>query len=407
MRVCHVGVEIVPTSEGAFVGGLVKNVVTLAKRQAEQGHEPEIVTSNVNNSIENGQRLSYGRVHRVNTWGRYGSMAFAATFIAGAALEIRSAHRRRPFDIVHVHSAYSSLGTIANLLKGVKVPKIFSLYSPNLGFWPGHYCRGPSLLSRRLTKRYSLEAFDATIVPSANLRAHLTSLGIREEKVAQIPPALAPAMFDPLPSREKTRKGLNIPRDSPVVLYVGNYSPWKGIEVLLRAIERIRRDFPDVILLTAWGEPYQWSGNRRGSILALIDRLGLGDVVRQVGIVEDVRRLYRAADTLVSPLQCTCKVLDYPLSILEAMACERPVISTTVGGIPEIVGRDGHGVLVEPRDVSSLTEAIEMLLREPRVALSMGRRGSKWVYERFRPESVWSRLEALYTQLREVATSPS
>lgn len=401
MRICHVGVEIVPTAEGAFVGGLAKNVATLGKGQATRGHEPEIFTSSIRNSIQDGAEESYGRVHLVNTRGRYGSAAFAASFIMHASMQVRDAHRERPFDIIHVHSAYSSLGTIGGLLKGIDAPKVFSLYSLNFGFWPSRSCREtPSFLERSLGHR-SLQAFDTTVVPSANLRSHVTDLGISEEKIVQIPPALDSTMFEPLPSQEQARRDHNLSEKSPVVLFLGNFASWKGIEVLLQAMTGVRGDFPAVVLLAAWGEPYDWSGNRRGRVLTLIERLGLGDVVRQAGILRDVRAAIRASNILVSPFQCLRRVLDYPLSILEAMACERPVISTRIGGIPELLGRGGRGVLVEPRDVYSLTSAITTLLTDPERAMEMGRRGARWTREHLTPETVSESIESLYTQLTQ------
>ncbi len=401
MRICHVGIEIVPFYDGVFVGGLAKNVATVTECQVEHGHDPEIFTSDIRKSIPNGQMTSYGLVRSIKTWGVYGSTPFGLTFVMRASAEIKKAHREQAFDIIHVHSAYSSMGSIAYLLKSAQVPKILSLYSLNLGVWSGHYKHGAS---GRLTEAFAkqfLEMFDKVIVPSANLKSYLTGLGICEDRIEQIPPAIAPAMLQSLPSREQARQGLNIPIESFVVLYLGNYSLWKGIGELLRAIAIIHDDFPDVTLLAAWGEPYRWSGNRKDSILELIDRYGLRDVIRHVGIVQDVRSVLRASDVLVSPFRCMCKVLHYPLSIMEAMACERPVISTRLGGIPELLGEGERGVLLEPHDLSGLAGAIESFRHDPGTGTRMGLRGSRWVREHFKPELVSGRLESLYSRLGE------
>ncbi|MEE9288931.1 MAG: glycosyltransferase family 4 protein [Bacteroidota bacterium] len=407
MRICHVGVEIVPSSNGAYVGGLVKNVATIAERQAVQGHEPEIFTSDVRKSTNGRQKTYLGSVHRIRTWGRYGSAPFAATFVERASTAIRKAHRGQPFDLIHVHSAYSLMGAMGFLLKRLQVPTVFSLYSLNLGVWPGHYHHSTSAHHRGVFTRRLLETFNKIIVPSANLKSHLIGLGICEDRVAQIPPALAPTMFQPLPSKEQAREDLNIPPEKFVVLYLGNYSQWKGIELLLEAMKTVHHDSPETTLFTAWGEPYRWSGNRKESILCLIDRYGLQKIVQQVGIVEDVRYVLRASDVLVSPFQCMCKVLDYPLSILEAMACERPVISTRVGGVVEVLEDRKRGILVDPHDVSGLISAIEMLKRNPRKAVDMGLQGARWAQEHFRPEVVSNRIESLYSDLMVKATIAS
>lgn len=406
MRIAHVGVEIVPSENGAYVGGLVKDVATVASWQVQHGHDVTVFTSDANVRIADGARTSIGGMRRIPTRGAYGSMRFATTFLVRGARELRRAHREAPFDVVHVHSAYASLGAIAHLLRRVEAPRAFSLYSPNFRASPGHdHSDGRNFLRNRLA-RASLARFGTTIVPSENLRRRLRQIGLPDEGSVQVPPALDPAMSNGLPTQEAAREALGLPHDAPIVLFLGNYSPWKGADVLLHAFHRIRRDAPDAILLTAWGEPYEWSGNQRGNLLGLIDSLGLAGAVRQFGILGDVRLALRAADVLASPFRCTCKVLDYPLSILEAMACERPVVATRVGGIPELLRGDGRGLLVTPGDVEALGAALGHTLGDPKLARDMGLRGRRWVHERFLDEDVGRSLEAVYASLAEGGAGP-
>src|SRR2546426_8324276 len=399
MRIAHVGVEIVPAENGAFVGGLVKHVATVSAAQVRYGHDVHVVTSDVRGRFTEDQPTPYGRVHRVPTTVTYGSAVFATTFLARAGRTVRRLHRAFPFDLIHVHSAYASLGAIRYTLGRLGIPMVFSLYSPNFRARPGHDCNGSRALGRRRIARRALRAFDRTIVPSENLRSRVVELGIPDETVSQILPALDPALLGSLPTREDARRRLRLPERAPVILFVGNYSPWKGVESLLHAMPDIRTSNPYAILVTAWGEPYEWDGNRRDDVLSLIQRLGLDPAVRQVGIVPDVETLLRAADLLVSPFECTCKVLDYPLSILEAMACERPVISTNVGGIPELLRGGERGILVEPRDTAALVRGIRALLEDPSRAQAIGRSGARWVRDRAGPETVLASVMSMYGEV--------
>lgn len=401
MKIAHLGVEIVPSDRGAFVGGLVKNVATISAAQVRRGHDVHVFTTDVRGRVHGAANMAYGRVHRLPTRGEYGSLPFAATFLARAARELRKVHRGGAFDLLHVHSAYASFGLVAYSLRRLGVPMAFSLYSPNFRGRPGHDCNGSRTRAGSTLARRSLRSFDATVVPSANLRARVAALGIPQDRIAQIPPALDPAMLGALPTKERARKALDLSADARIALFVGNYSPWKGVETLLRAMREVRKAIPDALLLTAWGEPYDWEGNRRRTVLNLIGSPDLAPAVRQVGIVEDVRLLMRAADVLVSPFECTCKVLDHPLSILEAMACERPVISTRVGGIPEILDGGDRGVIVPPKDARLLAHAIVALLDDPRTARHLGTNGARWATERSHPDAVSSAVESLYLKLRE------
>ena len=363
------------------------------------------VTSDVGGTVRDGTSAPYGRLRRIPTRGAYGSIPFAGSFLVRGSRALRRAHRREPFDVVHVHSAYASLGSVSYLLRGVNVPRVFSLYSPNFRTTPGHDCNGGGVLRARVA-RTALRGYDVIVSPSEYLRSRLMKIGLAEEDILQVVPALAPAMLRDLPSKADARAALSLPQDAPVVLFLGNYSPWKGADVLLKAFERVRRSVPDAVLLTAWGEPYEWSGNRRAELLDLVQALGLQGSVRQSGILPDVRVALRAADVLASPFRCTCKVLDYPLSILEAMACGLPVVSTSVGGIPEILGRDGRGTTVPPGDEGALADALAGLLADPAEARGIGARGHAWVRERFAVDGVGRALDALYSGLSRERIGP-
>jgi phosphatidyl-myo-inositol dimannoside synthase len=396
MRIAHVGIELVPAANGAFVGGLVKNVATVGRAQKARGDDVHLFTTDIRGQFEDRLEAAHGTIRTIETKGTYGSVLFASTFMARVAKALRNVHAERPFDVVHVHTAYGAFATLGYLLRGLNARKVFSLYSPNLRTVPGHDCNGASSLGGETLSRHAMARFDAIVVPSRNLQARLLSVGLRPDAVVRIPPTLDPSFSEPMSAREDARRQLGLSNDRPIVLFVGNYSPWKGVEVLLRAIAGLRGAGTDAILMTAWGEPYAWSGNRRASVVALLEQLGLGPAVVQQGVVPDIRLLLRAADVMVSPFLCTCKVLDLPLSILEAMACETPVIGTAVGGIPELLDGGERGVVLPPGDAAVLADALQTILSNPERARSMGTAGKTWVRTRMHVPTILARLDAVY-----------
>ena len=401
MRIAHLGVEIVPARNGAYVGGLVKSVATLARMQAAKGSEVEVFTTDLHGALKGSPDNGIAS-HAIPTGGTYGSVRFAASFMRRGAKAVRRAHTRDPFDVIHVHSAYATFGNVGRLLPGNGLPSVFGLTSPNFRARPGHSCNGGPSPGTGALVRASLRPYDATIVPSAHLRSRLDSLGVPPERTIELPPAVDPTVFDGPPSKDEARATLGLEEDRPVVAFVGNYSPWKGAEDLLVGMREVLKRHPDALLLTAWGEPYEWAGNREADVLRLIASLGLGPVVRQVGIVPDIRAVYRAADVLASPFLCTCKVLDLPLSLLEAAALGCPIVATDVGGIPEILGREGdRGILVEPRDPRSLGRAIASLLDDPRRRSEVGARAARWARERFRPDAIVARAGEIYAWIQD------
>ncbi len=402
MRIAHVGVEIVPSENGAFVGGLVKNVATLSREQVRHGHDVHVFTTDIAQSLVSVRAPAYGTVHTVPVAGRYGSPRFATAFLRGAARLLLAEDAKEPFDVIHVHSAYASLALLGRRIRRLRGKKVFSLYSPNLRLVPGHDCGRRTWFRGRWITVRALRTFDAVVVPSENMESLLRDEGIDASRIARVPPLLDPAMLQALPARDEARRRLGLPEDRPVLLFLGNYSPWKGVEVLLRSLELVRQKHPDVLLLTAWGEPYQWTGNNRSDVLALVDQLGLRPLLRQVGIVGDVRLALRAADALVSPFLCTCKVLDSPLSILEGMACGTAVVATTVGGIPELVGEGSRGTTVPPGAPAALAQALDALLSDPTRARRTADEAAEWVQSTFRADTVAGAMDRVYTRLGSV-----
>lgn len=399
MRIAHVGVEVVPAENGAFVGGLVKNVATLSAEQVRRGHDVHLFTTDINGRLPEGGRESYGTIHRIPVTGAYGSVRFAMSFLRGAARALLREQGDAPFDIVHAHSAYASFALLGRRIEGLPAKKVFSLYSPNLRFLPGHDCNNGGLLRGKWLTVSALRGFDAVVVPSQNLETRLRAESLAGVQLFRVGPLLDPAMLKDLPSREEARRALDLPSDRPVLLFLGNYSPWKGVEVLLQALEEVRAKHPDLLLLTAWGEPYEWSGNNRTEILAQVERLHLQPILRQIGIVGDVRLALRAADVLVSPFLCTCKVLDDPLSILEGMACGVPVVGSRVGGIPEILGEDRRGLCIPPGDAAALSAALNKLLSNPSEARRLADEAWTWVRANFRADTIADEMDQVYGKL--------
>ena len=110
-------------------------------------------------------------------------------------------------------------------------------------------------------------------------------------------------------------------------------------------------------------------------------RLGVADTVLFLGIRRDVPAVLAAVDVAVLSS-------DYegsPLSVMEYMAAAKPVVSTRVGGVPELVQEDVHGLLVEPRDPEALAEAVARLLRDPGPGEAPGHRGPQATAARVLP----------------------
>jgi glycosyltransferase involved in cell wall biosynthesis len=152
--------------------------------------------------------------------------------------------------------------------------------------------------------------------------------------------------------------------------------PMKGLAPLLEAVAKLRVERDDAHLVVI-GRPKD-----KSRIPALLDQLGLRDVVRFVSGVthERIVELYAEAEIAVVPSLYE----GFSLPAIEAMACGVPVLATTGGALPEVVGTDGETALtVPPGDPSALTAAMSRLLGDPELRARLGAAGRTRVFDRF------------------------
>lgn len=173
------------------------------------------------------------------------------------------------------------------------------------------------------------------------------------------------------------------------VLTVGRLDPIKNQGMLIRAFGRLREHVPDAELWIA-GE-----GPSRPELESLLLSLGLDDCVRLLGFRDDVRSLLAKADLLVLPSHSE----GFGITLVEAMACEVPVLASNVGGAGEVIGELGEGCLLSPTDEEGWTAAMaRMATMDPQTLNELGLRARQVAIERFSPQTYIAQLEALYRE---------
>jgi glycosyltransferase involved in cell wall biosynthesis/O-antigen ligase len=174
-----------------------------------------------------------------------------------------------------------------------------------------------------------------------------------------------------------------------VIGVVANFYATKGLPYFLQAAAHVREAFPEA-RFTLVGD-----GERRCDLEALASELNLDSSVLFLGQRNDVPELLPLFDVFVLP-----SVKEgLPFALLEAMAAARPIVATTVGGVPEMITDGETGLLVPPQDPDALAKAIIALLTDRDKAQRMGLAARERVLAHFTLERMLEETEQLYQQL--------
>ena len=203
---------------------------------------------------------------------------------------------------------------------------------------------------------------------------------IPTEKFSIVPNGINTRLFYPISEIEKEKNRVIVTNSSD--------TPLKGLMFLFQAVAELTR-IQD-IYLTVVGEPKE-----NGDMVKLIKELGISNRINFTGRIDDrefVRQYARATVAVVPSVY-----EGFGLPVGEAMACGVPVISTTGGALPEVVGN--AGVLVPPADSSALAGAIAELLTNPKMANDLGRTGYRRVQEHFTWQRAAEKTENAYREV--------
>ena len=306
------------------------------------------------------------------------------TFSLRAWRELR--RRRHEFDLVHDNQ---SLG-YGLLLLGPSLPVLATIHHPIVvdlrmelagATWQKRMALNRWYSFIRMQGRVARRLPRLITVSRAARDGIVKDMRVRPERLAVVPNGVDAAAFRPLPQFDRIPGRLVATASADV--------PLKGLVPLLHALARLRtRRQADLVVI---GRPKPQS-----RVPELIRRLGLEGAVRFVAGVEESKlvEIYAQAQVAVVPSLYE----GFSLPAVEAMACAVPVVATTAGALPEVIGRHGEtGIFVPPGDPEALAGALERALDDETLRRAIGDGGRARVLEKF----TWERAaEATAEQYR-------
>jgi glycosyltransferase involved in cell wall biosynthesis len=296
--------------------------------------------------------------------------------------------------VVHTHTGKAGiLGRIAARLAAVPVV-VHTFHGHVLhGYWGRFKTSAARNVERGLARLTS-----CLVAVSPEIERDLVRYRVASpEKIVVIPLGLS---LEPFLAAESLRGGfraeIGIPAEAPLVGIVGRIAPIKNHRLFLDAARTVLARRPAVRFVVVG------DGELRARTEEQARRLGIADRIVFVGWRRDLPRICADLDLLA----ISSDNEGTPVSAIEAMAASRPVVSTRVGGVADLIADGETGRLVPPRDPAALASAILELLDDPRTAERLGRAARESVCERFTGARLVSEIEQLYVRLLSRPPSP-
>jgi glycosyltransferase involved in cell wall biosynthesis len=256
---------------------------------------------------------------------------------------IRTFIRENKVDLIHCHGYKSNF---YGLLAGIRrVP----LVTTNHNWLTSHW----KLRLYRRIDGFLIRFFDRIIAVSEGVKRAMLQYTVPEEKIRVIDNGIDLSRFqDPQP-KGAIKQEFGIAEGDVIIGTVGNLGEEKGQIYLLQASKDILRNNRTIKLLIVGEGPLKTSLEQEAR------QYGIAENVIFTGFRTDIPRLLAIMDIFVLPSVTE----GLPMVLLEAMAAKNPVIATRVGAIPNVLNRE-NGIIVEPKDVNGLRDALALLLSD-------------------------------------------
>ncbi len=232
---------------------------------------------------------------------------------------------------------------------------------------------------------------DRVVAVSGAVKDALIESGISYKKIDIIYNSIALERFSPdKVDRDAVRREFGIESDTIVIGTAGKLNQGKGVFDLLSAVHRLMETYPNVRLI------FVGDGSERTRLEQEVQRLSMHNKVVFPGVRDDMERMYAAMDIFILP--STCREA-FGMVLIEAMAMDKPVIATPVGGIPEIVNDEVNGILVPPHNPEALSHAIAQYIKDDVFSRKVAREGRTLVEQKFSDKAMGDNFENVLKNL--------
>ncbi|HOK08509.1 MAG TPA: glycosyltransferase family 4 protein [Candidatus Hydrogenedens sp.] len=303
------------------------------------------------------------------------TLPLSSEFDLYSAWKIAQIAKKEKIDIIHAHTSHAhSIAIISKLF--YNKPKI--VVSRRVSFPPHN----------NFVSKWKYNHVDIILPVSFYVAKILKENNIPEQKICVVRSSID---LSHIQNQPYSKSNFNIDNNTYVLFNAGALVPHKDQITLIKAFKKVLKQIPNCMLLIAGDGPLKETLQKE------ITANDLEGNVLLLGYRKDIPQIIKMSDVYVSSSWSE----GLGTSVLEALACEKPVVATEAGGVPEMVINNKTGLLVPAQNPTLLAEAITYILKNPQKALDMAKQGKKHIEDYFTVQRMVEETISVYQKLIE------
>ena len=368
---------------GYNIGGVERHVYYISRELSKRGHDVTVITTR----SPKHEKLS--EIKGVN--------------ICRIPIGLRIYNSHIPFrilvhlnsdqyDIIHAHTPVPTIADLAALRNIAKKCPFVLTYHNDITK-EGIFGSIISTIYNMTVGKFLLQHSDIIISTTKTYAINSKQLCKYLQKIKVIPNGVDDKVFNPKLDGSRIREKYGLKEDCKIVLFVGRLDYYKGCEYLVEAFSTVVKRMKNAHLILVGSGPLE------GRLKEMANELNIADDISFAGYVkdEDLPYYYAACDVFVLPSISLYE--GFGIVQLEAMACGKPVITTTLPGVREVDVEGVATIHIPPKNKQKLAEAIIEILKDDDLATRLGKNGRELIVKKYSWSKVAKAIEQVYLEV--------
>ena len=368
---------------GYNIGGVERHVYYISRELSKRGHDVTVITTR----SPKHEKLS--EIKGVN--------------ICRIPIGLRIYNSHIPFrilvhlnsdqyDIIHAHTPVPTIADLAALRNIAKKCPFVLTYHNDITK-DGIFGSIISTIYNMTVGKFLLQHSDIIISTTKTYAINSKQLCKYLQKIKVIPNGVDDKVFNPKLDGSRIREKYGLKEDCKIVLFVGRLDYYKGCEYLVEAFSTVVKRMKNAHLILVGSGPLE------GRLREIANELNIADDISFAGYLkdEDLPYYYATCDVFVLPSISLYE--GFGIVQLEAMACGKPVITTTLPGVREVDVEGVATIHIPPKNKQKLAEAIIKILKDDDLATRLGKNGRELIVKKYSWSKVAKAIEQVYLEV--------